>query len=85
MAHWDMGNPAAPVSPKGDDQRRAFLTFTEVWGGGKNGGCLAWEISFDVYGGLLIGLGKYFLDVSRGCLRVPWEFLLVGLFFLLLW
>lgn len=43
VAHWDVGNPAAPVSPKGDDQRRAFLTFTEVWGPGEfEGGLFFW-------------------------------------------
>lgn len=30
LAHWDVGPAAAPLSPKGDDQRRAFATFTEA-------------------------------------------------------
>lgn len=64
VAHWDVGNPAAPVSPKGDDQRRAFLTFTEVWGPGEFEEGVVFLRKFCVfdvvYEGLLMGL-EFFL------------------------
>ena len=72
VAHWDVGNPAAPVSPKGDDQRRAFLTFTEVWGLGSLR--VVWgNIVFDVYEGLLMGL-----EFFCWCLRCSLSFFGVG-------
>lgn len=91
VAHWDVGNPAAPVSPKGDDQRRAFLTFTEVWGPGEFEEGVVFLRKFCVfdvvYEGLLMGL-EFFCWCLRcslsffgwGLLGVLWEVLLVGLF-----
>ena len=90
VAHWDVGNPAAPVSPKGDDQRRAFLTFTEVWGPGEfEGGLFFWGnfVFFECcLWGFVDGPWVFFVDVYNvhwvllgwGLLGVLWESVVGG-------
>lgn len=96
VAHWDVGNPAAPVSPKGDDQRRAFLTFTEVWGPGEfEGGLFFWGnfVFLMLFMRVCWWALSFFVDVYNvhwvllgwGLLGVLWEVLLVGLFRDVLW